>query len=431
MTLHFKRFQGLPNGIICAKIRWCVGAFVYGYGKKPGRQAIHIEHLSLTNFRNYQELELNLKPGMTFFQGDNGQGKSNLLEAAYILAIAKSPRASSDREVVRWQSAREGAHAQIAAVVQREDGRLKIQVDLQCLSAPSGEAEGGGQEGPSVQKRIRVNGIPRLASELVGEMNAVMFSAQDIQLVHGSPSLRRKYLDILISQLDHLYLRAIQRYQRLLYQRNHLLRGIRNGRAQDNELHYWDNELVTEGKYVIARRSQTVQWLGELAGPVHRELAGNGEGLDIVYKPSVGGTEGDEEGGIAVAFRQALEAQRRREISQGVTLSGPHRDDLQLLVEGMDAGPYASRGQARTIALSMKLAEACYLAQRRGQGPVLLLDDVLSELDATRRSHVLANVSQYQQCLITTTDMDLIGSSLAFPLSKFLVDRGRVEPLEV
>lgn len=397
------------------------------------RLGIHIEHLSLTNFRNYQELGLDLRPGLSVFRGGNGQGKSNLLEAIYVLAIAKSPHASSDREMVRWQSAKEGGHAQIVAIVRRDRESLKIQVDIQCLPVPSGELQqNGGQsslENSTVQKRIRVSGLPRLASELVGEVNVVMFSAQDIQMVHGSPWVRRKYLDVLLSQLDHVYLRSLQKYQKVLYQRNYLLRSIREGRAQEDELDFWDNELVAEGEYIVNRRYQAIQALSGEARTLNSELTGSAEVLDVIYKPSVGEKEMNETERIAVAFQRALDAQRKREVNQGMTLSGPHRDDIQLSIDGIDAGLYASRGQARTVALSMKLAEAAYLAQQRGLEPILLLDDVLSELDAARRSHVLSKASQFQQCLVTTTDMELIEGAVPFSAYRFVVYHGRVDPL--
>jgi len=370
------------------------------------------------------------------FQGGNGQGKSNLLEAAYLLAIAKSPRTSSDREVVSWQTANEEGHCQVAAIVQRDRDPLKIQMDIQCLPSRHEETENSskraeqGTWGISVQKHFRVNGVPRLASELVGQLNAVMFSAQDIELVMGPPPGRRRYMDILISQLDRRYLRALQKYQRVLYQRNHLLRMVRDGRSNEDELLYWDQELITEGVYIEARRHETVKQLSTLALPIHEELTGEGETLEIIYRPSVEAQEGDSEEALAQTFQGALNLNRRREIARGVSSFGPHRDDLHLLIAGMDAGLYASRGQARTVALALKLAEARYLAQQRRQEPVLLLDDVLSELDSSRRVHVLQNVSSYQQCLITTTDLRLLEEPFLSAAAKFKVEAGRVEPME-
>ncbi len=399
---------------------------------------IYITHLSLVNFRNYASLELDLGPGMVLVQGANGQGKSNLLEAIYILAIAKSPRASTDREVIRWQATQEEVHARIAASVHRDGRPLRVQIDFRSLPAAPVSEEDEPQAGParryspeglSVQKYIRVNGIPRRASELVGEVNAVMFSAQDLELIYGPPPVRRRYLDILISQLDHPYLRSLQRYQRVVNQRNHLLKLIREGRAQPGELDFWDAELVKEGRYIMALRLHTILALSQLAGPFHSELTGNGERLELLYRPSVALGPEESEEALGQALRQALEQRRPRELAQGVTLAGPHRDDLQLLLDGMDAGAYASRGQSRTIALAMKLGEARYLTEQRRQEPVLLLDDVLSELDATRRAHILETAARYQQSIITTADTGLIEERFLGQMALFQVHRGLVVPV--
>ncbi len=372
---------------------------------------------------------------MTLFQGGNGQGKSNLLEAVYILAVAKSPRTSSDREVVRWQAAGEEGYCQVVANVQRDHEPLKVQMDIQCLPLRREEMEDAtaraeqGSWSISVQKHFRINGLPRLATDLVGELSAVMFSAQDIELVMGPPPGRRRYMDILISQLDRRYLRALQKYQRIIYQRNHLLRMVREGRAQENELPFWDEQLIAEGSYIVARRRQTVGHLSTLALPIYQELTGGAETLEVIYRPSVGVSEGDPETGIARSFQEALALQRRREIAQGVSRCGPHRDDLHLRIGDMDAGLYASRGQARTVALTLKLTEARYLAQQRRQEPVLLLDDVLSELDPARRAHVLSTAFSYQQCLLTTTDVNLLDSTSLSKVTKFRVETDRVEPM--
>jgi DNA replication and repair protein RecF len=279
----------------------------------------------------------------------------------------------------------------------------------------------------SVQKYVRVNGVPRRASDLVGQVMAVMFSADDLQLVYGSPAVRRRYLDILISQLDRRYLRALQRYQRVMAQRNHLLRMIRSGGSRMDELDYWNDELVSEGRYLMSERGRTVRELSRQAGPIHSELTGQGESLELVYRPSVSSDTDDSLEALGEKLHAALHEQRAREIAQGVTLSGPHRDDLQLLIDGVDVGIYASRGQSRTATLAMRLAEAQHLADRRGQRPILLLDDVLSELDAARRNHVLDRVSDYEQCFITTTGADPIEERFLSQMRRVSVRSGRVE----
>ncbi len=362
-----------------------------------------------------------------------------------MLAIAKSPRASTDREVVRFQPSGGDTYSRVAADVQRGEESARLQIDFRSVpTSPEGDdEEKAGHEGLSVQKYIRVNGVPRRASALVGQMNAVMFSADDMELVYGPPTVRRRYLDILISQLDHAYLRALQRYQRVLTQRNSLLRLIKDGRSRPDELGFWDDQLVGEGAHVMLQRRLTIRRLTELAEQVHGELTGNGEALSLVYSPNVAigedesfdklttsgsdrlTTSGKE--GIASAFREAIASRRPREAAQGVTVSGPHRDDVRVLIDGMDAATYASRGQSRTAVLAMKLAEAEYLKTQRRQEPILLLDDVLSELDAARRAHVLERVSRYQQCFITTADVGVIEERFLSRMTRYVVRRGALE----
>ena len=361
-------------------------------------------------------------------QGDNGQGKSNLLESMYMLAIAKSPRASTDRELVRYQASDPLIYSRVAAVIRSDGPDLKLQIDLAVAGTSDVDVEHA-HAPQSLQKRFRVNGAPRRASELVGHLNAVMFSAQDLDVVYGSPAVRRRYLDILISQVDRPYLGALQRYQRVLYQRNHLLKRLREGPAGTDELEVWNERLLVEAKYVMARRAETVAALSELAAPVHLELAGNDEELGLSYKPSVPVDPHDSEDGIAEQLRGALDERRTREIAQGMTVCGPHRDDFELLVDGVDAAAYASRGQSRTAVLSLRLAEAQHLKDRRRQEPVLLLDDVLSELDTNRREHVLRRAARYEQCFVTTSDPASAGDALLATATRLTVEDGRVQAI--
>jgi DNA replication and repair protein RecF len=394
----------------------------------PRGSTIYVSHLSLLNIRNYERLQLDLEPGMVLVQGNNGHGKSNLLEALYLLVIAKSQRATTERELVRQQSIGEEFFSQVAAVVQRRGGPVRVQVDFKntVTQTPSDDDE----DRVNVQKYVRVNGVPRRASDLVGEMNAVMFSAQDLDLVYGSPGVRRRYMDILISQADREYLRAIQRYQRVVTQRNHLLKNIKEGRSKPSELEFWDDELVESGSVVMARRLETLRALSEVASPINLELTDDAERLELVYRPSVeinGQTTPDE---IGDSIQKSLADVRTREIAQGFSVRGPHRDDFQLLLDGMDLGLYASRGQARTAILALKLAEAAYLRNVRNQEPILLLDDVLSELDASRRRMVLERASHYEQVFLTTADVDLIEPEFLSKMTRYVVERGRLRPGE-
>jgi DNA replication and repair protein RecF len=218
-------------------------------------------------------------------------------------------------------------------------------------------------------------------------MGAVLFSADDIELVYGPPTQRRRYLDILISQADPLYIKALQRYQRVVQQRNQLLRLLREGRAEESELDFWDRELVREGAWITWQRQESIRLLSRLCAEHHQELSGSGAEFHMEYRPTT--PQGRSLQDMESRFLESLAAFRRRELATATTVVGPHRDDFKLLVNGMDMGTFASRGEARTLALTLRLAEAAYLAEARSDEPVVLLDDVLSEMDASRRRRVL------------------------------------------
>ncbi|MFP6567074.1 MAG: DNA replication/repair protein RecF [Dehalococcoidia bacterium] len=396
---------------------------------------MYISRLSLVNFRSYENLSLEFPEGLILLEGANGQGKSNLLEAAYLLAIAKSNRASMDREMVRSE-ARIGPqpHAQILAHLTLADGDVRLQVDF----SPSGnsgnpysEAETATPEAAVFHKSFRVNGVGRRASSVVGVLNAVMFGAEDLELVYGTPSIRRRYLDILISQLDDRYLRSLQRYHKILAQRNHLLKRIRHRSASPDELQFWDVELIAEASFIIEQRANTLASLNDIAAPLHSELAGIDDMLELVYRPSIDIPQEVTVDVAAEILTEGLANERSREIAQGFTILGPHRDDVEPQVAGMQASAYASRGQVRTVVLAMKLAEAEHLKRRRGQEPVLLLDDVLSELDSGRRNLVLDKAATYQQCFITTAEPDIIRPERLSQMHRFDVKLGSVKAISI
>ena len=375
---------------------------------------------------------MELHPGLILIEGDNGQGKSNFLEAIYLLAIAKSCRTSAERELVRHQARQEPLpHAQVLAEVSRADGTAKLQADFSPVhpALPNGVADELAEV--AFHKSFRVNGVSRRAFTLVGVLNAVMFRAEDLELVYGNPSVRRRYLDIMISQLNDRYLRSLQRYQKVLAQRNHLLKRVRHRQSTVDELRFWDDELVSEGAYIMEQRAETLMSLDRIAGPLHTDLSGADERLRLIYRPSVEVPAGAGADVAAERIRAALSKERDRELAQGFTLLGPHRDDLRPVIDGMDAYAYASRGQARTIVLSMKLAEAEHLKARRGQEPVMLLDDVLSELDARRRSFVLDRISEFQQCFVTTADVEVVPPSRLAGMHRYRVHEGTVQPVTV
>jgi DNA replication and repair protein RecF len=275
-----------------------------------------------------------------------------------------------------------------------------------------------------------VNGAPRRAADLVGELNAVLFSAADLELVYGPPSGRRRYLDVLISQHDLAYLRALQHYGRAITQRNHLLRSIREGRSNPAELGPWNERVAQEGGYLIAARLGAMGELRAQAAAVYADLSQAAQVLEISYQSSFSIPPAEEDGATQAeaALAGALTENERRDVAQGHTSVGPHRDDLRILIDGSDADRFASRGQARSAVLALKLAEAEFLSLRRGETPVILLDDVLSELDPMRRELVLDRVAGYDQCLITTAELDAITPARRADMQLYEVREGTVSP---
>jgi len=389
---------------------------------------MYLQHLSLTNFRNYIRLELDLPPHVAVFQGGNAQGKSNLLESICFLATTRFSRTVNERELINWEAAGEKLpFARLSANIQKAERKAQLEMILRPRSAA--HHQGRAVVAP-IQKYIRVNGVARRPADLIGQLNMVMFSPRDIDLIGGEPALRRRYLDITNSQIDPQYLRALQRYNKVLSQRNHLLRQIAARQSRPDELLFWDQELVKAGAYIVLQRQRTIAELNNQANPIHDQLSGGHEKLTLQYRPSID-KEDPKLGGIPEAeqaFNRALGAARQRELARGLSLIGPHRDDLGFLVNEIDMGTYGSRGQQRTIALSLKLSEARFMLTQTGESPVLLLDDVLSELDPQRRQHLLEAVSNYRQVLITTTDLDRFPSEFLARAERFRVADGRVEP---
>jgi DNA replication and repair protein RecF len=398
-----------------------------------------ITHLGLTNFRNYASLELELPPHITVLQGDNAQGKSNLLEAIYVLATSRSPRTYSDRELINWEAFKEEIPAcRITAKVQKVKTSLTLEIALSTKAATPQEVESlftsrqAALKAQPIQKRVKINGVIRRSVDLIGQLNVVTFSVYDIDLVGGEPALRRRYLDITNSQIDNKYLRNLQRYNRLLWQRNQLLRQIAENKASPDELVFWDQQLVETGTYLIVQREHMIAPLDRLAQDIHSKLSGERGKLSLVYFRSIDKQKGKEDSQISETteiFAKALTAARDKEIAQGVSLIGPHRDDLRFFINEVDAGVFASRGQQRTAALSLKLAEAEFMLNKTGEHPILLLDDVLSELDALRRHHLLSSAAKREQVIITTTDLDRFEGDFLAQASLFRVTQGQIEPL--
>jgi len=388
---------------------------------------MHIEQLRLEEFRQYRRQDIDIpEPGLAIF-GANASGKSTLMEAIAFLSTTRSPRTSVDREMIGWESGAEFGFppfARISARVHQARESVSIEIGLFLEHA----------DATTVKKQIKLNGRPVRASTVVGQLRSVLFTPEDVSLITGPPSDRRRYLDLTICQIDSAYMKALSSYSRVLSQRNSLLKQFaRDGVSATSpsaigQLAFWDDQLVTSGSLIFLRRAQTVLKLDVLAGDEY--LALDGGTLGISYRPELKGFPGHASASreeIALAMRESLEARRKDEIKRGVTLMGPHRDDLTILIDGRVAGSYASRGQQRLAVLAMKLAEAKLMAEVGGEAPIVMLDDILSELDERHRGLVLETASAMQsQLLISSTDERLLDAPIVRELPRRRVETGRL-----
>jgi len=385
---------------------------------------VRLSNIKLSNYRNYKDLEMELPTGLVLLYGDNAQGKTNLLEAIYLLSISKAYRAKSDREVINKYG--NMPWAQVIGVATNDSDISRIMVNIHANELYQNQTRNQYR----IRKDIRVNGVPRLSSDLVGTLKAVLFDSEDIRIVTGSPALRRRYLDILISQIDRQYLKSLQKYQKILYQRNHLIRSIRDKKATLNEIVFWDDQLVTVGSSIINRRYEIVTKLSTICKQMHSNLTESKELLDVTYIPSfyINGINGLTTNEISSQFMEALENNRTKEVSYGMSGIGPHRDDLNIRIDGLAASSYASRGQSRTIALVLKLSEGAILKEESGVTPILLLDDILSELDMMRTEQLLKYITTNEQALLTTTDLNGISKHHLSKSSIYSISSGTVMP---
>lgn len=394
---------------------------------------MHLRLLELEHFRNYTRLELMLEARCHLFYGRNAQGKTNLLEAIYYLATTKSPLASSDREIIAWDAGSEPIpFARLRGVFQRQNQPIEIEATL-MIEEP---AKAG--QSPRFRKQLRVNGVLRRAMDVLGQVNAVLFTPQDIELVDGSPSARRRYLDETLCQVDGAYCRALSRYNRALSQRNALLKRIRDHQARPDELAYWDQQLVTFGAQILTRRRLAVSELDTYASQAHADLTAQSERLTLGYVSSLAEraqeirgmaeTELDDPDAVAAVWRRTMTGLRREEIARGMTVMGPHRDDLSFAIGGHEAAAYGSRGQQRTAALALKMAEMRLMTHATGERPILLLDDVASELDSLRCQQLIEVIGAADQALVTTTNLGALPRALRDGARSWRIESGVVSP---
>ena len=397
---------------------------------------MYIDHLSLTNFRNYARLEMPLPADAPIvLYGDNAQGKTSLLEAIYYLATSKSPYTTSDRQLIHWRTENDPLpFARLAAELESGSrfNRLETTLMVENVGAI-----------PRFKKVIKQNGVEKRVMDIIGLINVVLFMPQDLSLVEGSPSDRRRFMNVTLNQVNRAYYEALEKYEKLLPQRNALLRRIGERQAKESELDFWDTQLAEVGSVVVSERQKFLRELERAAQRAHHDLTGNRETLTLQYQPSFTPTaENDGQLSFAVLgldlhreldaevvipqFVDQLQKERRESIRRGVTLSGPHRDELRLLINERDAGLYGSRGQARTAVMSLKLAELHWMQERTGEWPLLLLDEVVAELDKSRRAYLLERIDGKCQTLMTTTELDIFTDDFRQRAALWQVENGQI-----
>ncbi len=353
---------------------------------------IMLKRLELTNFRNYSKYSIDFGK-TTIFVGPNGIGKTNIIEAIYLISTGRSWRTNHDNEVVKW-----GAEVASIAAQRRNEREESLAMLIQKIPNPK----------YPMTKIVKINGVRKKLTEILGKLPQVLFSPEEIHLIDGAPMLRRRFLDILLCQIDKKYTLALLDLAKIIRGRNKLLYFLKIGRSKIEELTFWDEKLVALGSFIIKKRQKTVAKINEdlPAGrqgltKKYQEISGTGETLELKYNPTV----------VPEKFAETLVAHRQREIDYTATLFGPHRDDLVFLLEGKDITTFGSRGEYRSAVLALKMAELEYLTLEKEERPLFMLDDIFSELDKNRRLH-LAKIVEGQQTIITTTDLDHIEKNL-------------------
>ena len=335
-----------------------------------------IKKLELADFRNYESLDISFDKGTNILYGDNAQGKTNILEAIYVSATTKSHKGSKDKEIVNFD--KEEAH--IRTYLEKEDEEIRVDMHLR-----KNKSKGIAIDGQKIKK----------AAELLGLLNVVFFSPEDLGIIKNGPSERRRFADMELCQLDNFYLYNLNNYNKIINQRNKLLKDMYFNPGLKETLNIWDSQLVSFGSKIIERRIQFATQMSEIIYDIHKKLSGGREELIIKYEPD----------GSIEDFERLMRINQERDIKLKQTTTGPHRDDFSFIVNGIDIRKYGSQGQQRTAALSLKLSEIELVKKISKDTPVLLLDDVLSELDSNRQNYLLNSIGDIQT-IISCTGLD-------------------------
>lgn len=401
---------------------------------------MHLIRLRLHNFRSWASLDLQLEPGLTIISGPNASGKTNLIEAAAMLATLRSPRASREGELIAWQ-AEPPAVARIEGEAETAQSSVLVEIALAARNGAPQDAA------PATQKRIKVNGVQRSASQALGAIRAVAFSGLDAELLTGEAARRRTFLDVTISQVHPAHMVTLSRYRQAVQQRNALLRRIAARQASSSELEEWDSLLCAEAGRIWHARADAADYLAARTQVRHAQLHGEhtaehahlndadtaGERLEVRYEPALRDisptvAEHETERDWRERMAEALERARSADLRRAVTTVGPHRDDLAITLNGRSAAAYASRAQQRDAALALRVAQADLIARRSGEAPILLLDDLFSELDADRRERAAQFLANAPQIILTTARPETLPTALPPPTAHHQIQNHSLTP---
>lgn len=371
---------------------------------------MYVQHLDLLSFRNYEKLAFGPSSGLNVLFGANAQGKSAVLEAVYLLATSKSHRTSRDLDMIRVGDENSRVCAQ---AIRNTSTDVMLEIVLS-----RGE-----------KKTVKINGVRhhRIA-DMIGQIKAVVFSALDIEMIRGEPDLRRRFMNLEISQVSPGYVMALSRYKRALEQRNSLLKSLKMEQGSISGLEVWDSQVAEYGSAIAFRRQEFLGALSTIASEIYRFLTDSTEELCVGYKPNLCTENSASEQEIREVFLRRLSERRQVDMARGTTTVGPHRDDMDFTVSRLSARDYGSQGQQRTAALAVKLAEIELIEQSTQESPVVLLDDAGAELDELRRTRVVEKVACKCQTIITTARPEELGSKLLESASMFQVRAGTVTP---
>lgn len=369
---------------------------------------MYLKDLELVSFRNYEEGKVSFHPSINVFLGENAQGKTNMMESIYVLAMARSHRTSNDKELIHWKH----DFTKIRGTIEKKNHSFPLEI---VLSTKGKKAKFNHLE----QKKL---------SEYIGHLNVILFAPEDLSLVKGSPSVRRKFIDMEMGQMSAIYLHHLVEYQKILKQRNQYLKNAKfNQQFDQMYLDILTEQLAAEGAEVLFERFTFVKKLEKWAQSIHKEISQEKETLTIAYASSVKVEKKEDKEVIMTDLMSQFEKNRERELDQGTTVTGPHRDDIKFFVNDKNVQTYGSQGQQRTTALSVKLAEIELMREMTGEYPVLLLDDVLSELDDDRQTHLLKAIQDKVQTFLTTTSLDGVKKELLNEPRIFKVKNGTIE----